>query len=72
MATEKPTATFAALTGWIDLGTGGIQARLWCVNHPRLGREESVVTSRVVRIEYGEDGTPTEIETRNTRYVRED
>jgi len=62
-------ATFDHVSGWID-GDKCIQARLAVVEHPKLGRQDSVVTSRLAKVVFADDGTPALIETRNTIYIR--
>ena len=67
---SKQRATFRLVVGWVDTGDDGVLADLHGVNHPVLGQEDAVITSRVVRIDHDDRGNVCEIETRNTVYTR--
>lgn len=67
---QKPIVTFDRFVGWGEHPySGEPNATLAGVRgHPRLGPQSVVCTSRVERIGYADDGSVSEIETRNTIY----
>ena len=68
---NKPVVRFAQFVGVEDTGRG-ISARLNGVaGHPTPGVDgDGVRTSRVMRLEFGTDGYPAFVETKNTIFVR--
>ena len=70
---EKQQVKFESIIGWEDHAEHGLVALLRIISeHPRLGSEYMVRTSRFERIVYDENDRVKEIITRNTHYVRED
>ena len=69
---DKPEVLFSSVIGFRDFGERGISVMLGGIkNHPRLGSQREVTTSRVERLEYDRDMIVV-IETRNTMYIRDD
>lgn len=67
----KQQATFSQLVGVTDMGDRGITAILGNVEgHPKLGSERTVYTTRVIRLDYDQEGIVTVVETKNTIYTR--
>lgn len=67
----KQEATFGSIVGYTDFGDRGICAVLSEVrDHPGLGDEPWVRTSRIERLEYGSNGEVIVVETKNTIYTR--
>ena len=68
----KQVATFEEFVGVGEHPISGeINATLRNVIHPKIGRESIAYTSRLERIEYGDDGKVIGVETRNTIYRRD-
>ncbi len=67
---SKPVVYFSKVRGFIDVAGEGIRARLSGVKgHPRLGDEDDVTTSIIVRVKYDDEVTKlVEFETLNTIY----
>lgn len=68
---SKPIVYFGKIAGWrgYDENGAALQAVLTDISeHPRLGDEALVTTSRIVRLDRNEAGGVIEIETLNTIY----